>query len=450
MTPTLRAMAYGQQQKNAVDAADPLSYEAILAQTREHISTEHGDALSEVIGNSKSASVVKRLISQYLTDQSLSLPDMTLDELTSRLYGDMAGFGFLDAYLADPEVEGINGNRWDDIEIVTANGIYKITEHFSSPQHAVDVIRKMVRLGGLVLDGTTPIVDSFLSRGIRISAMIPPIADRDAGASFSIRRQRIKELSAQDFIDTKMASKDMLDFLSFALNHGASIAICGNTRGGKTSLISYLLSTVHPDRRIYCIEETKEIEVVRYGGDGRVANSVVHTTTRESESPQANVDMNDLLRHALRFDPDIIAPVEIRGPEALTVQEAGRTGHTIITSLHANSCRAAYNRILSMCEMADTMLPSHVLTQMIVEAFPIVVHLRRCPDNQRRMLEITEAVGIWDDEVTCNTLYRYDFSTRQYRQIEPVSDALEQRFIQNGATTFEMSRFKKRRKGGAK
>ncbi len=98
----------------------------------EYISTEHGDALSEVIGNSKSAGVVKRLISQYLTDQSLSLPDMTLDELTSRLYGDMAGFGFLDAYLADPEIEGINGNRWDDIEIVTANGIYKITEHFSS------------------------------------------------------------------------------------------------------------------------------------------------------------------------------------------------------------------------------------------------------------------------------------------------------------------------------
>ena len=246
----------------------------------------------------------------------------------------------------------------------------------------IEASRKLT-VGGLVLDGTTPIVDSFLSRGIRISAMIPPIADRDAGASFSIRRQRIKELSAQDFIDTKMASKDMLDFLSFALNHGASIAICGNTRGGKTSLISYLLSTVHPDRRIYCIEETKEIEVVRYGEDGRVANSVVHTTTRESESPQANVDMNDLLRHALRFDPDIIAPVEIRGPEALTVQEAGRTGHTIITSLHANSCRAAYNRILSMCEMADTMLPSHVLTQMIVEAFPIVVHLRRCPDNQQ-------------------------------------------------------------------
>ena len=81
MTPTLRAMAYGQQQKNAVDAADPLSYETILAQTREYISTEHGDALSEVIGNSKSAGVVKRLISQYLTDQSLSLPDMTLDEL---------------------------------------------------------------------------------------------------------------------------------------------------------------------------------------------------------------------------------------------------------------------------------------------------------------------------------------------------------------------------------
>ncbi len=169
-----------------------------------------------------------------------------------------------------------------------------------------------------------------------------PVADRDAGASFSIRRQRIKNLTAQDFIDTNMASKDMLDFLSFALNHGASIAICGNTRGGKTSLISYLLSTVHPDRRIYCIEETKEIEVVRYNEDGRVANSVVHTTTRESDSPQANVDMNDLLRHALRFDPDIIAPR--RDPWPRSSNGARSRAHRAY-HYHLPSCQLLSGRI---------------------------------------------------------------------------------------------------------
>ena len=112
-----------------------------------------------------------------------------------RLYGDMAGFGFLDKYIADPDIEEINGNSWRDIEIVTRSGWRKIPERFLSPQHAEDTLRKMVRLGGLVLDGTNPIVDSYITQGIRISAMIPPVTDRRSGAVFSIRRQRMAKVS---------------------------------------------------------------------------------------------------------------------------------------------------------------------------------------------------------------------------------------------------------------
>ena len=73
--------------------------------------------------------------------------------------------------------------------------VQEYLNRFLSPRHAEDTLRKMVRLGGLVLDGTNPIVDSYITEGIRVSAMIPPVADRRSGIVFSIRRQRMARVT---------------------------------------------------------------------------------------------------------------------------------------------------------------------------------------------------------------------------------------------------------------
>ena len=102
----------------------------------------------------------------------------------------MAGFGFLEQYIYDDAIEEINGNSWNDIEIVTQTGYRKVAERFASPEQAMDMVKKMVRLGGLIIDNTNPAVDSFLTPRIRISAMIPPIVDPERGVVFSLRKQQ--------------------------------------------------------------------------------------------------------------------------------------------------------------------------------------------------------------------------------------------------------------------
>jgi len=153
MTKTLRSIAYNSQN----DEPEKLDgYETILEQTRSYVSREHADALAAVISDEKSAETIRRLIAGFIDEKHLHLPGMDLQSLIDRLYGDMAGFGFLDRYIYNPNIEEINGNSWNDIELVTVDGIFKIDEHFSSPQRAVDMIRKMARLGGLILDNTSP------------------------------------------------------------------------------------------------------------------------------------------------------------------------------------------------------------------------------------------------------------------------------------------------------
>lgn len=95
-------------------------------------------------------------------------------------------------------------------------------------------------------------------------------------------------------------------------------------------------------------------------------NRVVQTVVKESPNP---ITMDDLLKESLRFHPDVIIPAEMRGAEALTAIEAGRTGHTIITTLHANSALDAYNRILSMCSSAGVNLTETKILELIVEVF---------------------------------------------------------------------------------
>jgi pilus assembly protein CpaF len=97
----------------------------------------------------------------------------------------------------------------------------------------------------------------------------------------------------------------------------------------------------------------------------------------------------------------------MRGAEALTVQEAGRTGHTIVTSLHANSAKSAYERILTMCLQAGTELSEERLLKNIVEAIPIMIFKMHLPDSSRKYMEIFEATGVENGKVTGTMLYQY-------------------------------------------
>jgi pilus assembly protein CpaF len=262
--------------------------------------------------------------------------------------------------------------------------------------------------------------------------MIPPVADRRCGVAFSIRQQRMARVSEQQLVDWQTATPEMLDFLTLCINHGVSIGIAGKTGSGKTTDISFLLNTADKNKRIYTIEETREIDLFREDAEGKTQNRVIHTCTRPSDMENANIDMNDLLRKAMRFSPDIIAVAEMRGAEAMVAQEAARTGHTVVTSLHANSAKQAYNRVLSMCQMSGTNIATHVLMGFVVEAFPVMVFKRQFPDGTRRMMEIVEATGVRDGRVDTRTLFAYDCEQSVYQKVNGISDGLAGILRDNG------------------
>jgi len=447
------------QHKNADISEEKLNakpYAEILEIVKSEISKNNASELASVISTPQGATLLKTLLSKYIYQKHLVCREYEkLNDLVDKCYEDMAGFGFLTKYLYDENVEEINCNAWNDIEIITGEGWKKIDEHFLNQTQCVDMTKKMCQLGGIIIDGAQPTQDSYITQGVRISAIIPPCVDEETGATFSIRKQKTNFITREQLIKWDTATDEELDFLILCISHGVSLGIAGSTGSGKTTDIGYLLRNIPYDQRIYSIEDSRELSLKVADNDGKVLNRVIHTKTRPSNNPTHNVSANMLLNKSLRFDPKIIVPAEMRGEEAMTAQEAGRTGHTIITSLHASSALAAYTRILTMCMMSGTKLSEELMLKLIIEAYPIMAFKMQLPDKTRKFMRIIEVEDYVDGKIICRTLFKYIVTDRQmnedgtriekmvgyHKKVNNISSRLANILLENGADLHTIRRF---------
>lgn len=334
-------------------------FSSVLQDVQEYISGKYSTLITDGVG-ADTKEQIKRYISKYVQDRRIAVRDLSGEQLVDALYTEMAEFGFLTKYIFGSGIEEININSWRDIEVLYSSGqMVKLEEHFDSPDHAINVIRRMLHVSGMVLDNASPAVLGHLSKNIRIAVLKTPLVDEDVGVCASIRIVNPQNMQKEDFVRGGTATGPMLDFLSACLRYGVSVCVAGATGSGKTTVAGWLLTTIPDNKRIFTIENgSRELDLVREK-NGRVTNSVIHTITRESENAKQSVDQDMLLDMALRYHPDIICVGEMRSAEAYAAQEAARTGHGVLTTIHSNSSQATWRRMVTLCkrkhEMADDM-----------------------------------------------------------------------------------------------
>ena len=323
-------------------AGQEMTYEQILEDVQRYFTENHAATVAEAGEENaeRAAEVLKGLMEQYLVKRKYALEGMTTRMLRDRLYEDMAGYSFLQKWIYKPGVEEVNINAYNDIEVIESGGrSRKIPDKFSSPQHAIDVVRRMLSSCGLIIDNTMPSVIGYLDKNIRISADKTPLVDADVGINVSIRIVNQQTVTEQKLLDSGSATPEMLHFLVACIRHGVSICISGATGSGKTTVMAWLLSQVPNDRRLITIEEgSREFNLVKTDENGNILNSVVHLLTRPSENPALNINQDFLLERVLRKHPDVIGIGEMRSAaESLAAAESSRTGHTVCTTIHSNS-----------------------------------------------------------------------------------------------------------------
>ena len=431
----------------------------VLDEVQSYISSKYSalvvDGINNVgSGNDEVKKQVKRYIGKYLLDYRLSVEGMTQEELIDKLYTEMAEFSFLTKYIFGTGIEEININAWDDVEVQYSNGTtVKLDEHFESPDHAINVVRRMLHVSGMVLDNTSPAILGHLSKNIRIAVLKTPLVDEDVGVAASIRIVNAQKLTKEDFLRSGTATDEMMEFLSFAVRYGASTTVAGATSSGKTTLTGWLLTTIPDDKRIYTIENgSRELDLVKRDENGRIINKVIHTITRESEDEKKSITQDNLLDMALRFHPDYIVVGEMRSSEADSAQEAARTGHTVITTIHSNSCEATWRRMVTLCKRKYPNVDDNVILNLVTEAFPIVVYAKQLENKSRRIMEIMECEIKPDGERVYHTLYRYRITENrvcdgkfvikgEHVKVNNPSPSLQRRMLENGASQEELDKF---------
>jgi len=421
--------------------AEEQDFSRVLSDVQEYISAAYSTLITGSSSDSKEQ--MKRYIAKYVQDKRIAVRGMNNEVLVDTLYTEMAEFGFLTKYIFGTNIEEIDINSWKDIEVQYSDGrTVKLDESFDSPGHAVNVIRRMLHVSGMVLDNASPIVLGHLSKNIRIAVLKSPIVDEDVGISASIRIVNPQSMTKDDFVESGTATDGMLDFLSLCVRYGISVCVAGATSSGKTTVAGWILTTIPDYKRIYTIENgSRELALVREK-EGRVVNSVIHTLTRDSDNDRQRVDQIALLDMALRFNPDIVVVGEMRGAEANAAQEAARTGVAVLTTIHSNSCEATYRRMVSLCKRAVDM-SDNTLMDYVTEAYPVVVFCKQLENKQRRMMEIQECEILSDGSRHYRPLFRYIITENRmdegrfiieghHEQVNPISDSLAKRFLENG------------------
>lgn len=414
----------------------------VLKEVQEYISSKYSTLIIDQ-GNEDVKHQIKRYITKYVQDYRIAVKGMDNQELVDTIYTEMAEFSFLTKYVFGTGIEEIDINSWRDIEVQYSGGITrKLTERFESPQHAINVIRRMLHTSGMVLDNASPAVLGHLSKNIRIAAMKTPLVDEDVGVAASIRIVNPQSMKQEDFVSGGTATSQMLEFLTECLRYGISICVAGATSSGKTTLLGWLLTTIPDNKRIYTIESgSRELALVREK-EGTITNSVIHTLTRDSENERQRIDQIALLDMALRYNPDIIVVGEMRGPEANAAQEAARTGVAVVTTIHSNSCEATYRRMVSLCKRAVDM-SDETLLSYVTEAYPIVVFCKQLENRERRLMEIQECEIHPDGTRSYRPLFQYQITENrmedgkfiiegQHEQVHAISDGLAKRLLENG------------------
>ena len=383
----------------------------LLAKTQEYIAKYYATALTDEQKHDQ----LKAYIEKYILDGGFLVHGFTEEELIDRLYAEMVEYSILTPFLVSPDIDEININAWDDITLTYSDGrMEKLEEHFRSPQHAVDIVKRLLHHSGMIIDNATPIAQGHLPGNTRITAIKSPVVDEEAGISVSIRLLHPQRVDRKHIIEGGMATEEMIAFLEMCIRYGVSVVIAGRTSSGKTTLMNALLSSIPDDKRIYTIESgARELFLVKKNRFGDTLNNVVHTLSRLSENSAYNISQEDLVVAALRFDPDVVVVGEIRDAEANSAVEASLTGHTVVTTVHSGPAESAHGRISLLCQRRFQLGMAVSLSQSR-QAFPVVVFAHKCEDNSRKVMDITECEVTPDGKTCYRCLYRYNIRENNY------------------------------------
>jgi pilus assembly protein CpaF len=342
---------------------------------------------------------VRALAARLVKEVPETLNQLERERLIEEIMNEVFGLGPLEELMNDPTISDILVNGPRTVYIERFGRLEPTNIVFADDAHLMQIIQRIAARIGRRVDEMSPMVDARLPDGSRVNAIVPPLSLE--GPVLSIRRFGIR-LTADDLLGNGTMPPEVLDLLRAAVEARLSMLISGGTGSGKTTLLNVLSRFIPADERLVTIEDSAELQLQQ--------PHVVRLETRPANlEGVGEVRQRDLVRNSLRMRPDRIIIGEVRGAEALDMLQAMNTGHEgSLTTIHANDTRDALTRLETMVTMAGFEMPISVIRQYIASAITLVVHLARLKGGPRRVMRVSEIVGLKGKRYVVKDIFRFD------------------------------------------
>lgn len=305
----------------------------------------------------------------------------------------------LEPLLADPDVTEIMIDGYQRIYVERHGRFEDVPTPFRDDEHLKEVINVIVSSLGRTVNESAPLFDARLSDGSRVNVVLPPVSL--IGPVLTLRKIIIKPLTVEDLLRFGSWSEAMVEFLRACVHSRLNMVMAGGTGSGKTTVLNLIARMIPDDERIIIVENAAEMQVDKK----RLIRLESRPPNREGKG---EVTVRDLLINALRMRPDRIILGEARSAEVLDLLQAMDTGHDgSLTSLHANSVRDAAARLEMMATHAEFSIPLLTVRKMIASAIDIIIHQARLKDGSRKILNITEVVGMKGDVIELADIFTF-------------------------------------------
>lgn len=322
------------------------------------------------------------------------------NKIIQHVLDEALGLGVLEELLKDSSISEIMINGCDQI-FCEKNGTLTLSSlKITSNRHLKNIIERIVTPLGRRIDEKSPYVDARLADGSRVNAIIEPLAMD--GPSLTIRKFPTEKIIIDDLIFRfNSLTEEMAKFLKVCVEQGLNIIISGGTGSGKTTFLNVLSSFIPSKERIITIEDAAELQLKQ--------EHVVRLETRPANiEGTGEVSIRDLIKNSLRMRPDRIIIGECRDGAALDMLSAMNTGHDgSLTTVHSNSPREAVSRLETLCLMAGMDLPAKAIREQLAGAVDMILQISRLSDGSRKVISITEVVGMQADVVTLQEVFRF-------------------------------------------
>ncbi len=324
-------------------------------------------------------------------------PEETKKTLIGVLLYEMLGLGKIELLLSDGNLEEIVINKSEEPVWVYHKkyGWLKTNVTIEKEDDIENYANIIARRVGKQITILSPLLDAHLITGDRANATLFPISSK--GNTITIRRFRRDPWTVTDFIKTGTANAEIMALIWESMEYELNIVISGGTASGKTSLLNVCMPFIQANHRIISIEDTREIMLPDF------LHWVPMTTREPNPEGKGGISMLDLLVNSLRMRPDRVIVGEVRRKaEAEVMFEAMHTGHSVYTTLHANTAEETITRLINP--------PIDIPISMLDTVHLNLVMFRNRRLGKRRILELAEFVpekrGTQLD-VKPNVLYRW-------------------------------------------